>query len=68
MIAEGTYFHVRCRAHILNLIVHDSLKVIYGYLDKIRLCVKYIRGSEARKLKFASCLEQLSNVTSKQVR
>ncbi|KAI5431367.1 hypothetical protein KIW84_035517 [Lathyrus oleraceus] len=68
LIAEGTYFHVRCGTHILNLIVHDGLKVIDGSLDKIRLCVKYIRGSEARKLKFASCLEQLSNVTSKQVR
>lgn len=42
--------------------------MIDGSLDKIRLCVKYIRGLEARKLKFASCLEQLSNVTSKQVR
>lgn len=68
LIAEGTYFHVRCGAQTLNLIVHDGLKVIDGSLDKIRLCVKYIRGSEARKLKFASCLEQLSNVTSKQVR
>ncbi|CAK8575837.1 unnamed protein product [Lathyrus sativus] len=68
LIAEGTYFHVRYGAHILNLIVHDGLKVIDGSLDKIRLCVKYVRGSEARKIKFAFCLEQLSNVTSKQVR
>ncbi|CAI8589808.1 unnamed protein product [Vicia faba] len=68
LIAEETYFHVICGAHILKLIVHDGLKVIDGSLDKIRLCVKYVRGSEARKIKFVSCLEQLSNVTSNQVR
>lgn len=50
LIVEGTYFHVRRGAHILNLIVHDGLKVIDGSLDKIKLCVKYIKGSEARKL------------------
>lgn len=48
LMAGGVYFHVRCGAHVLNLIVHDGIKVIEGSLDKIRLCVKYIRGSEAR--------------------
>jgi hypothetical protein len=68
LMADGVYFHVRCGAHVFNLIVHDGIKVIEGSLDKIRLCVKYIRGSEARKLKFKSCLDQLSNVSSKQLR
>lgn len=68
LMADGVYFHVRCGAHVLNLIVHEGIKVIEGSLDKIRLCVKYIRGSEARKLKFKSCLDQLSNVSSKQLR
>ena len=32
------------------------------------MCVKYIRGSEVRRLKFKSCLDQLSNISSKQLR
>ncbi|KAG4990979.1 hypothetical protein JHK87_024436 [Glycine soja] len=51
---EINYFHIKCGAHILNLIVHEGLKVIDDSLAKIRECVKYIR-------------EQLSHVTSKQV-
>ncbi|XP_058750882.1 zinc finger BED domain-containing protein DAYSLEEPER-like [Vicia villosa] len=47
---------------------NNDVMVIDESLEKIRLCVKYVRGSEARKIKFASCLKQLSNVTSKQVR
>jgi hypothetical protein len=68
LIVDGLYFHVRCGAHVLNLIVHEGIKAVGASLDKIRVCVKYIRGSEARKMKFASCLEQLTQVTSKQLR
>ncbi|KAL5141569.1 putative AC transposase [Glycine soja] len=55
---EINYFHIKCGARILNLIVHEGLKVIDDSLAKIRECMKS---------NFASCLEQLSHVTSKQV-
>ena len=48
--------------------MHEGINAVDASLDKIRVCVKYIRGSEARKIKFASCLEQLTQVTSKQLR
>lgn len=44
MIVEGTYFHVRHGTHISNLVVHEGLTIINGSLNKIILCVKYIRG------------------------
>jgi len=47
LIADGLYFHVRCGAHVLNLIVHEGIKAVDSSLDKIRMCAKYIRGSEA---------------------
>jgi len=68
LIVDGLYFHVRCGAHVLNLIVHEGIKAVDSSLDKIRMYVKYIRGSEARKIKFTSYLEQLTQVTSKQLR
>ena len=62
------FFHIRCGAHILNLIMQDGLKVIEGALDKIRESVKYVKGSEARKIRFVECLSQLSYLTNKKVR
>lgn len=45
---EGEFFHVRCCAHILNLIVQDGLKVIGGALSKIRDSVKYVKAARSR--------------------
>ncbi|KAF7817627.1 zinc finger BED domain-containing protein RICESLEEPER 2-like [Senna tora] len=61
------FFHIRCGAHILNLIVQEGLKVIDPALLKIRESVKYVKGSEIRKVRFATCLSQLSCLTSKKV-
>ncbi|XP_019460136.1 PREDICTED: zinc finger BED domain-containing protein RICESLEEPER 2-like [Lupinus angustifolius] len=44
LVSGGHYFHVRCGAHILNLIVQEDLKVISDALFKIRESVKYFRG------------------------
>ena len=60
LLLDGTLFHVRCCAHILNLIVQDGLKEIDSAVYKIRECVKYIRGSEGRKIKFYQCVSQMS--------
>ncbi|BBG96965.1 BED zinc finger, partial [Prunus dulcis] len=40
---QGELFHVHCRAHILNLIVQDGLKVIGDFIYKVRETVKYLK-------------------------
>jgi len=48
----GDFFHVRCGAHVLNLIVKDGLKLINGGTSKVKGLVKYVTSSEGRKIKF----------------
>ncbi|KAJ3684541.1 hypothetical protein LUZ61_013705 [Rhynchospora tenuis] len=48
----GLFFHVRCCAHILNLIVQDGIKVIDPCLIKIRERVKYLRKSPSKLFQF----------------
>ena len=52
LVYDGALFHLSCCAHILNLIVQDGLKQIDVAVEKIRVTVKYIRGSHGRKVKF----------------
>jgi len=59
LLMDGRFFHVRCRAHILNLIVQDGLKEIDPSVAKIRECIKYIKGSEARRDKFLACVSEV---------
>ncbi|OMO60971.1 hypothetical protein CCACVL1_23785 [Corchorus capsularis] len=41
LLSRGAYFHIRCSAHILNLIVQDGLKVLGDALEKARESVKW---------------------------
>jgi hypothetical protein len=60
LLCEGEYFHIRCCAHILNLIVQDGLKEIDSALQKIRDSVKYVRGSQMRKQNFLQAVNKMS--------
>ena len=60
LVCSGEFFYLRCCAHILNLIVQDGLKEIDGALQKVRDCVKYVRGSQVRKQKFIQAVNQMS--------
>ena len=53
------FFHVRCGAHVLNLIIQEGLKVIDDSVSKIRETVKYIKELEIRICKFEECAQQL---------
>ncbi|XP_042030043.1 zinc finger BED domain-containing protein RICESLEEPER 2-like [Salvia splendens] len=59
LLCNGEYFHVRCCAHILNLIVQEGLKVSSDALDKVRASIKYVKASEARMIKFKECARKV---------
>ncbi|KAM0001748.1 putative HAT dimerization domain, ribonuclease H-like superfamily, hAT-like transposase, RNase-H [Helianthus debilis subsp. tardiflorus] len=68
LVCDGDFTHVRCSAHVLDLIVQAGLKVIEGAIEKVRESVKYVRASAARKYKFAECIQILSLQCGKHVR
>ncbi|PWA92130.1 zinc finger BED domain-containing protein RICESLEEPER 2 [Artemisia annua] len=56
----GKHFHIRCMAHILNLVVKDGLKTYKKEVDTISLAVKYIKHSSQRVTKFKESVEKAS--------
>ena len=56
-IANAKYIHVRCVAHIINLIVVEGLKEINTSVAKVRAVVRYVRHSPSRLQKFKDCVE-----------
>ena len=52
LVCNGEFFHLCCCAHILNLVVQDGLKEIDVVVQKIRESIKYVRGSQGRKIFF----------------
>ncbi|GJT94202.1 zinc finger BED domain-containing protein RICESLEEPER 2 [Tanacetum coccineum] len=54
---NGKHFHIRCMAHILNLIVQVGLKTYQKQVDTIALAVKYIKHSSQRVTNFKESVE-----------
>ncbi|KAI8531946.1 hypothetical protein RHMOL_Rhmol11G0175200 [Rhododendron molle] len=59
LMSQGKLIHMRCAAHILNLIVKDGLEVIKGGIEKIRESVAYWTASPKREEKFEENARQL---------
>ncbi|KAG8501281.1 hypothetical protein CXB51_003378 [Gossypium anomalum] len=51
-VANGKFIHMRCVAHILNLIVQYGIKDASVSVDRVRGVVRYIRASPLRFTKF----------------
>ncbi|GJY76854.1 zinc finger BED domain-containing protein RICESLEEPER 2-like protein [Tanacetum coccineum] len=68
LVCNGEFIHVRCCAHVLNLIVQSGLKVIEESIKTVRESVKFVRGSAARKIKFLECVARLKLQCGKNVR
>lgn len=49
---EGNFLHMRCAAHIINLIVRDGFQDIDGNVEAIRNAVQYVRSSTQRQKSF----------------
>ncbi|KAL6124454.1 hypothetical protein ACLB2K_076966 [Fragaria x ananassa] len=57
-IFGGKYMHVRCLAHILNLIVKSGLHIMNKSVASIRNAVRYVRSSRQRLEAFKACVEK----------
>ena len=60
LLCVGEHFHIRCCAHVLNLIVQDGLNEIDEAINKVYESIKYVRGSQGRKQKFLECVKHVS--------
>ena len=63
-IADGKYLHMRCAAHIVNLIVQDGLKEVDQSIKRIRAAIRFVRASSSRIAKFKE-IAQWEKVDSK---
>uniref|UniRef100_A0A803Q162 Transposase n=1 Tax=Cannabis sativa TaxID=3483 RepID=A0A803Q162_CANSA len=52
LVLDGEMFHMRCCAHILNLVVNDGFKDMSYVISSIRNAVRYVRSSPARLKQF----------------
>ncbi|XP_048630615.1 zinc finger BED domain-containing protein RICESLEEPER 2-like [Brassica napus] len=57
MPCNGKFLHVRCCAHILNLIVKEGIELANSLLENIRESVRFVKASQSRKDAFAACVE-----------
>ena len=58
-VLGNEYMHMRCCAHILNLIVGEGLKEIDASVAKVREVVRYVKSSPNRNQTFWSFMERL---------
>ncbi|KAL4339869.1 hypothetical protein GQ457_08G027390 [Hibiscus cannabinus] len=63
-VLDGQFLHMRCAAHILNLVVKDGLKELDLSIARIRSAVRFVRSSPNRLQTFKACIEE-ENITSK---
>ena len=52
LMLYGSFLHMRCCAHILNLVVQDGLEIISGAIEKVRSVVAFCTSSPNRYEKF----------------
>jgi hypothetical protein len=57
-ICGHEFIHMRCCAHILNLIVHEGLKDVDELIIKVRSLVKYVKSSSTGLDWFKSCVQR----------
>lgn len=55
---DGKYLHMRCAAHVLNLVVKDGLNDLSISIVKARTFVKYVRSSPTSLQKFKSSVDE----------
>nr|GFA96252.1 zinc finger BED domain-containing protein RICESLEEPER 2-like [Tanacetum cinerariifolium] len=59
-VLDCMYLHLRCCAHILNLVVRDGLEEQFKSISKIHNAVRYVRSSPARAATFKEYVERVN--------
>ncbi|PHT55519.1 hypothetical protein CQW23_04005 [Capsicum baccatum] len=59
VIMRNNFLHVRCNAHILNLIVKDGLSEQNESISRVRNIVKYVKSSSVIAASFKSYVEKV---------
>ncbi|CAN0885167.1 Putative AC transposase [Linum grandiflorum] len=65
-LLDGKYVHMRCIAHITNLIVGDGLEEVAISVRRVCEAVRYVRSSPARWAQFKECVS-LQKIQSKKL-
>ncbi|KMT03967.1 hypothetical protein BVRB_8g186740 [Beta vulgaris subsp. vulgaris] len=58
LICGGKLFHMRCCAHILNIMVQHGLKQVQDIIEKVHDTVDFLNASEARLKRFGELVSQ----------
>lgn len=67
LMLSGDFLHMRCSAHILNLVVQDGLDVISGGIEKVRECVAFWMSTPKRIEKFEEACRFLNLPSNKRL-
>jgi hypothetical protein len=65
LMLDGQLFHMRCCAHIPNLIAQDGLSVIGGGIEKVRDSVSFWTATPKREVGFDSFVNDTDDIQSK---
>ncbi|XP_021742409.1 zinc finger BED domain-containing protein RICESLEEPER 2-like isoform X2 [Chenopodium quinoa] len=55
-VLKGRFLHMRCVAHIVNLVVSDGLKIVNESITRVRQAVRFIKQSPSRLVRFKKCV------------
>lgn len=67
LMLGGDFLHMRCSAHILNLIVKDGLEMIDPAIGKVRECISFWMSTPKRVEKFEEACRLLNVNRGKKV-
>ena len=58
LVMDGKFMHIKCCAHIINLIVCDIMEDFHELISKVRNIVRYVRSTPERFRIFKKCIAE----------